>query len=151
MSNKFVIEVSILIGCLMMTGCKKSNFEPEMVFVEGGIFTMGCTSLTADDCFENEKPAHQVTVSDYYIGKYPITQKQWYLIMGTTVREQHEKLKLQTSFRDVEGDDFPIYYVSWDEAQEFIKRLNKITGKKYRLPTEAEWEYAARGDRKSVV
>jgi len=107
--------------------------EPEMVFVQGGTFTMGCTDL---ECFDWEKPKHQVTVSDFYIGKYPVTQKQWVAVMGSN--PSHFK-----------GDNLPVENVSWDDAQEFISKLNAATGKKYRLPTEAEWEYAARGGIKS--
>ena len=116
----------------------------EMVFVEGGTFTMGCTLEQEDDCNRNEKPSHQVTVSDFYIGKYEVTQAQWKEVMGTTVREQRDKENTELPIRG-EGDNYPMYYVSWDEAQEFIRRLNVETGKQYRLPTEAEWEFAARG------
>ena len=122
--------------------------EPEMVFVQGGTFTMGCTSEQGGDCYTWEKPAHQVTVSSFNISKYPITQGQWKTIMGTTVRDQRDKKNTTHQMRG-EGDNYPIYYVSWDEAQEFIRRLNSATGKNYRLPTEAEWEFAARGGTKS--
>jgi formylglycine-generating enzyme required for sulfatase activity len=121
--------------------------EPEMVFVEGGTFTMGCTAEQNGNCFSNEEPAHQVTVDGFYIGKYEVTQAQWKAIMGTTVRQQRDKVGKNGVHG--EGDNYPIYYVSWDEAQAFISRLNEATGKKYRLPTEAEWEYAARGGKKS--
>lgn len=110
--------------------------EPEMVFVEGGTFWMGCTGEQGDDCYNFEEPAHQVTLSDYYIGKYVITQKQWKAIMGTS-----------PSYFD--GDNLPVEHISWYDAQEFITKLNEITGKNYRFPTEAEWEYAARGGQKS--
>jgi formylglycine-generating enzyme required for sulfatase activity len=106
----------------------------EMVFVKGGTFTMGCTSEQGRDCRGNEKPARSVTVGDFYIGKAPITQKEWYDVMGTNPSKK----------RGV-GNNYPVYNVSWDDAREFIKRLNQLTGKKYRLLTEAEWEYAARG------
>ncbi len=113
------------------------DFGIEMVFVKGGTFTMGCTSEKIR-CAQWEKPTHQVTISDFQIGKYEVTQKQWREIMGTP-----------TSFNNPSYnkgcDDFPVERVSWNDVQGFIKKLNQKTGKKYRLPTEAEWEYAARG------
>jgi formylglycine-generating enzyme required for sulfatase activity len=78
-----------------------------------------------------------VKIKDYYIGKYPVTQKQWWSVMG--VNPAH-----------MEGENLPVEQVSWEDVQEFIKRLNVLTGKKYRLPTEAEWEYAARGGARSL-
>jgi formylglycine-generating enzyme required for sulfatase activity len=107
-----------------------------MVFVEGGTFNMGCTSEQGSDCYDNEKPAHRVTVSDFYICKYEVTQAQWESVMGSN----------PSNFK---GDNLPVETVSWDDIQEFIKKLNAQTGKNYRLPTEAEWEYAARGGTKS--
>ena len=107
-----------------------------MVFVQGGTFTMGCTEEQGSDCYDNEKPVHQVTLSDYYIGKYEVTQGLWKKVMGSN----------PSKFSDC-GDDCPVESVSWDDCQTFISKLNQLTGKKYRLPTEAEWEYAARGGR----
>ena len=119
--------------------------EPEMVFVEGGTFLMGCTSEQGGDCpYGNQL----VTVSDFYISKYEITQGQWEAIMGTSIRQQRDKANREWPIRG-EGANYPMYYVSWNEVQEFISRLNSLTGKQYRLPTEAEWEYAARGGKKS--
>lgn len=134
--------------------------EPEMVFVEGGTFLMGCTSEQGGDCFANESPNHLVTVSDFYISKYEITQGQWEAIMGTSIRQQRDKALLDWQRKhpnwapldlsiNGEGSNYPMYYVSWNDVQEFISRLNSLTGKQYRLPTEAEWEYAARGGKKS--
>ena len=122
----------------------------EMVFVEGGTFMMGCTSEQGDHCIDFEKPAHRVTVSDFYIGRYEVTQAQWEAVMGTTVRQQRDKANPQLAISG-EGDNYPMYYVSWDETQEFVRRLNLQTGKQYRLPTEAEWEYAARGQHKQGI
>ncbi len=102
----------------------------EMIFVKGGTFTMGCTSEQSN-CGDNEKPIHMVTLNDFQIGKYEVTQKQWQAVMGNN--PSHFK-----------GDNLPVERVSWYDVQEFIKKLNLKTGKKYRLPTEAEWEYAAR-------
>jgi len=101
------------------------NFD--MVYVRGGTFTMGSNEGDAD-----EKPTHQVTLSDFYIGKYEVTQKQWKALMGTNPSE-------------FKGDNLPVEKVSWNDVQEFIKKLNAKTGKKYSLPTEAQWEYAAGG------
>jgi len=109
----------------------------EMVFVEGGSFTMGCTDEQGKDCHADEKPTHRVTLNNFYIGKYLITQGQWKAVMGNNPSYFSK------------GDNYPVDNVSWEDAQEFIRTLNKITGKNYRLPTEAEWEYAARGGRKS--
>ncbi len=105
--------------------------EIEMVLVKGGKFKMGCVD-DKDGCMNDERPRHEVRLKDYYIGKYPVTQKQWWSVMG-----------VNPAFH--EGENLPVEQVSWEEVQEFIKRLNVLTGKKYRLPTEAEWEYAARG------
>ena len=117
---------------------------PEMVFIQGGTFTMGCTAEQGDECFDGEMPAHRVSVSDYYIGKYEVTQAQWRAVMGTTIKQQRDRVNQGSSIRG-EGDSYPMYYVNWDDVQEFIERLNATTGQKYRLPTEAEWEFAARG------
>jgi formylglycine-generating enzyme required for sulfatase activity len=106
-----------------------------MVSIVGGTFTMGGTPEQGD-CGGDEKPAHSVTVGNFNIGKYAVTQRLWTRIMGNN----------PSNFKD---DDLPIENVSWNDVQEFIKKLNEQTGKKYRLPTEAEWEYAARGGNKS--
>lgn len=108
-----------------------------MVAVEGGgTFTMGATSEQGSDAFEDEKPAHEVTLSDYYIGQTEVTQALWKAVMGSNPSYHR-------------GDNLPVEQVSWDDCQVFIQKLNQLTGKQFRLPTEAEWEYAARGGRKS--
>ena len=109
---------------------------PEMVNVQGGTFTMGCTKEQDGDCYSDEKPAHEVTLSDFRIGKYPVTQKLWKAVTGNN--PSHFK-----------GNDLPVENVFWDDCQAFIKKLNDLTGQQYRLPTEAEWDYAARGGRLS--
>ena len=108
----------------------------DMVFVKGGTFTMGATAEQGSDAYSNEKPTHSVTVSDFYIGKYEVTQAQWKAVMGSNPSK-------------FTGDNNPVEQVSWNDIQEFITKLNAQTGKKYRLPTEAEWEYAARGGNQS--
>ena len=108
-----------------------------MVFVQGGTFTMGCTDEQGSDCNSDEKPAHQVTLSNYYIGKYEVTQGLWKKVMGNNPS------------RFSGCADCPVEQVSWEDCQEFIKKLNSLTGKQFRLPTEAEWEYAAWGGNNS--
>jgi formylglycine-generating enzyme len=104
----------------------------EFVLVPGGSFDMGCGSW-ARDCFENEKHAHRVTVSSFWLGTTPVTQGQWSRIMGTN------------SSRFKNGDGFPVEQVSWEDAQRFIAGLNSQSKDgTFRLPTEAEWEYACR-------
>ena len=106
-----------------------------MIPVEGGTFTMGATSEMTDP-LDNEKPTHQVTLSSYYIGETEVTQALWKAVMGSNPSE-------------FKGDDLPVEQVSWDDCQIFISKLNALTGKRFRLPTEAEWEFAARGGNQS--
>ena len=108
----------------------------EMVKVEGGTFMMGATSEMKNPN-SNEKPVHQVTLTnDYYMGKYEVTQALWQAVMGSNPSEY-------------KGDNLPVETVSWNDCQKFISKLNSLTGRKFRLPTEAEWEYAARGGKES--
>lgn len=107
-----------------------------MVAVKGGTFTMGATSEQGSDVWDFEKLAHQVTLSDYYIGQTEVTQALWKAVMGSNPSRRI-------------GDNLPVENVSWNDCQAFIQKLNQLTGKQFRLPTEAEWEYAARGGRKS--
>ena len=119
-----------------------------MVGVKGGTFTMGGTAEQGSDARSNEKPTHQVTLSDYMIGETEVTQELWQAVMGTTIQEQAKKSTYDTSLYGV-GNSYPMYYISWDDCQTFITKINQLTGKNFRLPTEAEWEYAARGGQKS--
>ena len=109
---------------------------------------MGCTSEQGGECDKDESPNRQTTVSSFYIGMLEITQSQWQKVMGTTIYQQRDKANSSWSLYGV-GPDYPMYYVSWEEAKEFCARLSRQTGKTYRLATEAEWEYAARGGNKN--
>jgi formylglycine-generating enzyme len=104
----------------------------EMVFVGGGTFRMGSED-DDKDAEDWEKPAHDVTVDSFYIGKYPVTQALWKAVMNG----ENPSLYI--------GDDLPVERVSWEDVQAFIQTLHIQIGKNYRLPTEAEWEYASKG------
>ena len=108
----------------------KFAFEPEMIAVQGGSFQMGANKHYFD------QPIHTVTVPDFSIGKYPVTQAQWQAVMGDN--PSYSK-----------GDDLPVELVSWNDVQVFLEKINQKTGKAYRRPSEAEWEFAARGGIKS--
>ena len=119
----------------------------KMVYVEGGSFRMGATQEQGSDAESDESPVHTVRLDSYYIAECELTQAQWEKIMGTTIYQQRDKANAQ-SMCGV-GDNNPMYYVSWEEAQAFCRELSAMTGKTYLLPTEAQWEYAARGGNKS--
>ncbi|MCB0610294.1 MAG: formylglycine-generating enzyme family protein [Lewinella sp.] len=107
-----------------------------MIRVEGGEFLMGSEN---EEAYNNEKPVHKVKVDAFYMGRFPVTQVLW-----VTVMEDNP-----SNFRAEPPGMRPVEQISWHDAQAFIKKLNKLTGKNYRLPTEAEWEYAARGGKES--
>ncbi|MCC7504525.1 MAG: SUMF1/EgtB/PvdO family nonheme iron enzyme [Saprospiraceae bacterium] len=117
----------------------ENRLDYEWVKVRGGSFEMGCTG-DQQDCSHDERPAHYVTVRDFYIGKYEVTQQLWREVMGAN----------PSHFQNC--DDCPVEQVSWNDAQEFVRQINsRFPGSKYRLPTEAEWEYAARGGGRAVM
>ncbi len=134
---------NFLFACLVFLANDALAFKdcsdcPVMINVPAGRFLMG--SPSPDDSVANqklearddEKPQHSVTIKAFFLGQYEVTQAQWHALMGSNP-SRHE------------GKALPIENISWDDAQKYIEKLNKKTGKKYRLPTEAEWEYAARG------
>ena len=108
----------------------------EMVWVRGGTFRMGATSEQSGDEEDDEKPVHRVTLSGYFIGKTEVTQALWKAVMGSN--PSYSK-----------GNNLPVENVSWNDCHEFIRKLNALTGQNFRLPTEAEWEFACRGGNSS--
>ncbi|MFZ4771789.1 MAG: PEGA domain-containing protein, partial [Ferruginibacter sp.] len=124
--TKEILSEVVVIHPVSATRYKFNSQTSALVFVKGGYFNMGSNEN------ENEKPIHKVWVDDFSIGKYEVTQEQWQDVMGNNPSE-------------FKGDNLPVEIVSWNDIQEFLKKFNIKTGKKYRLPTEAEWEYAARG------
>ena len=116
-----------------------------MVHVSGGTFQMGATSEQGSDYESDERPVHSVTLSDYWIGETEVTQALWYAVMGQKPTSGGSQWKSSYGL----GDNYPAYYVSWNDCQTFIQTLNELTGMSFRLPTEAEWEFAARGGNSS--
>lgn len=130
MSRVSVVKgVLILALTLLVNGLVAQ--EIEMIKVDGGTFTMG-----NDKGYPNEKPPHEVTLNTFYMSKTEVTQDEWERVMGTNPSA-------------VKGGDLPVTNVSFEDAQAFIAKLNANSSRKFRLPTEAEWEYAARGGQKS--
>ena len=119
----------------------------KIIWVDGGTFTMGSPNGVGDSY---EHPQHQVTLDGYWIAETEVTQALWTAVMGTTVTEQRDKKDKSESLRGT-GDNYPMYFVSYEEALDFCKELNLLTGNKYKftLPSEAQWEFAARGGNKS--
>jgi formylglycine-generating enzyme required for sulfatase activity len=151
-----------------MSGCKKTATErtPDyrrdleftvggdggdftMIYVAGGSFTMGATAEQDSDWDSCEEPTHDVTLSDYHLGKLEVTQGLWTAVMNTTIQQQCD-LAGKTSLYGA-GAAYPMYYVSYNECGSFCSQLNVMladklpAGYEFRLPTEAQWEYAARG------
>ena len=142
-------DTTVMPSCSTEAGSKRQKSERkaekkfhiggvsfDMIWVEGGTFCMGATSEQADDAYGDEEPVHSVTLSGYYIGKTEVTQALWESVMCSNPST-------------IQDNDLPVENVSWDDCQEFIRKLNSLTGQNFRLPTEAEWEFACRGGNNS--
>ncbi len=127
------ILMTLLAGMVLNTLPAYADVALEMVRIPSGSFTMGCQEGRDKDCDSDEKPAHTVDLSRFELGKYEITQGQWKAVMGSN----------PSDFKKC-GDTCPVESVSWDDIQIFIQKINAQTRKNYRLPSEAEWEYACR-------
>ena len=112
------------------------QLENDMVFVDGGMLNLGATKEQKKDAFKNEKPSFLAQISSFYMCKHEVTQAEWNVVMGNNPSQ-------------FKGDNLPVESVSREDCLEFIDKINQLTGKKYSLPTSAEWEYAARGGQQS--
>ena len=126
----FSVMIALLPIAEALSESNPKNIPKGMVFIKGGCYQMGDTF---GDGYSDERPEHKVCVDDFYLGKYEVTQKEWLDVMGSN----------PSQFRNC-GENCPVENVSWTDVQKFLRKLNEQTGRKYRLPTEAEWEYAAR-------
>ena len=132
-SLRFMVEVDD--GSLLI---ELDSLSFRMMPVEGGSFTMGCTRRSGEvNTYIDELPTHKVTVNSFYLGRHEVTQALWKAVMG------------ENPSKWTGNDSLPVEQVSWNDAQIFIARLSQITGLRFRLPTEAEWEFAARGGNRS--
>lgn len=123
-----------------------------MVNVKGGTFTMGATSEQGKDASSDEKPAHKVKLTDFAIGETEVTQSLWFAVMGKTIQQQESNATESFALSGV-GSNYPVYYVSFEDCCQFVDRLNvlfasKLGKRRFSIPTEAQWEYAARGGNK---
>lgn len=144
--EKQLAEMSATIGIIIAGSDFIENtvdLNIRMIYVEGGKFLMGGTDEQIGDARQTEFPTREITLKSFYIGECEITQGQWEKVMGVTAQEKGCR----------EGDglgiNYPMYGLSWDDANSFCEKLSELTGKKYTLPTEAQWEYAARGGQKA--
>lgn len=138
--------LALIAAATISSCCSISDTEYEingvkfkMIAVEGGSFMMGATPGQGENARANEKPAHKVTVDDFLIGETEVTQELWFAVMGNNPSKN----------KNNEGN-YPVENISWNDVQIFLNKLNEITGHQFRLPFEAEWEYAARGGKKST-
>lgn len=152
MKKLFVLVISVMILIGFYNGTLAGNplsgkdfiemafgINMKMVYVEGGTFLMGGTAEQGTDARSDEKPWREVRLDSYYIGAFEVTQSQWVKVMG-------KKNSPKWSEKD---DNLPADQVSWNDIQTFLSKLSQLTGRKYALPTEAQWEYAARGGNKN--
>ncbi|MBP3576181.1 MAG: SUMF1/EgtB/PvdO family nonheme iron enzyme [Paludibacteraceae bacterium] len=130
--KEMMVERKVPDPCLVVK--VNDTLSINLMCVEGGTFMMGSDAPGAE---ADEQPVHEVTLSDYYIGQTEVTQKLWKLVMDNNNPSANK------------GDELPVTNITWDEAQVFVQKLSEMTGLHFRLPTEAEWEYAARGGQKS--
>jgi sulfatase modifying factor 1 len=133
----------LLVGLMIsLSGFAQTDLNIQMIFVKGASFFMGSDDPHyRGEEFDNERPVHRVSLGSYYIGKYEVTNGMWRRIMGT-----YPPAYNGIDYGNKNCDNCPVVKISFDDALDFIRRLNeKYPGKHYRLPTETEWEYAARG------
>lgn len=128
--KKIFITVIMLFGIIINAQKNQDPYEVEMIMVVGGYYMMGSADGLGGAWYDTAP--HPVELTNFYISKYEVTQKLWKAVMGNNPSE-------------IKGDNLPVTNVSYEMVKEFITKLNQLTGKHYRLPTEAEWEYAARG------
>lgn len=131
---KYVLVLVLHMGSNLVA---QGNLNIPEVLISGGSFDMGCTVEQEIDCYENEYPVRQVQVSSFYMSIYEVTQELWFEVMRNA----------PSHFRSCKK--CPVESITWFDIQDFIAKLNQKTGKNYRLPTEVEWEFAARGGQKA--
>lgn len=128
-----------------MHGYCQTDYSIQMVLIKGGNFFMGSDDPRFHSAaYDNERPIHRVSLGSYFLAKYEVTQGLWRKVMG-----MYPEAYNGVDYANKECDNCPVVKVNYEEAQEFIRRLNAKTGKTYRMPTETEWEYAARGGKYS--
>lgn len=146
MKRKSMMSLTCLLTIGLLTSCgneggdgknyteRAFGMKMEMVYVEGGTFQMGGTAEQGSDAFIDERPIRNVKLDSYYIGKYEVTWEQWISVMYDTLVHYSKEFK-----------NIPVFAVRWEDAQKFCEKLSLATGRTHVLPTEAQWEYAARG------
>ncbi len=130
-----------------ISGKEKKTFDVSgvkfnMILVEGDTFTMGADTASDRDYWRDEVPVHKVILTDYYIGELEVTQALWKKVLGTVPSENYKGSGLT--------DRHPVESVSWNDCQKFVAKLNEMTKRNFSLPTEAQWEFAAKGGKKSM-